>query len=91
MANDTSVEWGDAISKMNPVDFVRSGSLLVAFLACGFSDRRGQGSTWLRADQIASVAFGATFLLFPHTLLTYLVWVILLVYRNTEIEHSSHS
>lgn len=73
MANETVAAWGHAIGKMDSIDFVRSGALLVAFLACGFADRRGQGSAWLHADQIATAAFGAGLVFFPQTILAYVM------------------
>lgn len=59
---------------LDVVDYLRSGALLVAFIAVFLADRknRDEGSVWLKADVITLGAVGAGLFLFPSQLLGYM-------------------
>ena len=61
------------ISSLSVVDLLRSGALLVAFLATAFADKRGQASVWLKADAVACAGFGLGLYLFPGVFINYMV------------------
>jgi hypothetical protein len=61
---------------MEVVDLVRSGALLLAFLAVqfGIQSKKDRGATrWLKIETVSTTVFGLGFLLFPSNVLGYMV------------------
>lgn len=64
-----------ALQNMQVVDILRSGALVLAFLAVSFGYRKSNGaSKWLYVDSLSSALFGFGFLLFPDVLLGHMVY-----------------
>ena len=54
---------------MDTIDYIRSGALVVAFLATNFAGR----DTWILTDLIVTFSFGAAWFFFPDALFSYQV------------------
>lgn len=59
------------VQKLGVVDLLRSGALVVVFLATAFADKRGQQSVWVKVDALTSAATGLALFLCPGILLAY--------------------
>mgnify|MGYP001552526295 CR=1 FL=1 len=61
------------LQNMQVIDCVRSGALIVAFLAVILGNRSGGAARWLIVDALSSGLFGLGFLLVPDRVLGYMV------------------
>ena len=63
------------LQNMQVLDILRSGALIVAFLAVNLGNRKSKdgAAKWLFIDSLSSSIFGLAFLIFPDIILGYMV------------------
>ena len=71
--NFLSITMIDLIKSLDVVDLMRSGAVIVAFVATVFVDKRGQGSVWMKADAIIALVGGLSSFICPGVLMDYQV------------------